>query len=366
MKAKALLWALFIVLALSLIGVATTVAQDGQAKLVIINFVGTEITFTLDGTLYAIPGTDTVPDGGQLTLALTPGRHTYSAHVPGSGGANGDVEIAAEQTQVLGARIERSGPVISPAGLVLEDPRDVLVLFEASLTPSAPASPPQPAPLQPLPAGRGALVFVNYIGEELTVDISGDLHKVPANGRLQINLPPGEISYSASTSLSGISGTAQVTAGVYTGLGFTREIPPEEPDYEVGEPPPTPVPLQMSVFPVSLEDEPVAEAPPEPQVAAPLAPAPDDPPLSAPAGQGELSVVNYAGETLTFTIDNQVHLVAGSGGKLTLSLAPGEYTFTASTPQAGANGGLRVTEGTVIRVSVALDVQSGQMKLYIE
>jgi hypothetical protein len=81
-KSKSLVWALCIALALSLVGVAATGAQNGQAKLVVINFVGGEMIFTLDETSYTVPGIDTVPDGGQLTLALAPGTHKYSGHVP--------------------------------------------------------------------------------------------------------------------------------------------------------------------------------------------------------------------------------------------------------------------------------------------
>jgi hypothetical protein len=367
MKRRILLWALYGLLALFLIGTAAVSAQGGQAKLVIINFVGTEMTFTLDGTPYSVPGTDMAPEGGQLTLALSPGRHTYSAHTPGSEGTNGEVELAAGETQVLGARTERTGPIVSPAGIVLEVPRDKLVLFEASLTlPSPPALPaqPQPQPLQPLPAGLGALVFVNYIGEDLVVNIQNTLYTVPANGRLQINLPPGEVGYSAGAGLSGMNGTAQVRAGTYTGLGFTREIPPEEPDYRLGKPAPTPVPLEMSVFQVLLADESIAEARPTPAQPAPAAE--EERPSSVPASQGELRVANYIGETLTFTIKNQTYSVAGGGGKLTLNLEPGEYTFTASTPGAGVNGSLRVTHEKTTQLSATLDVDSGQMRVFVE
>jgi hypothetical protein len=360
-RSQSLMWALCVVLVLSLTGVAATSAQAGQAELVIINFVGAEMVFTLDGTPYTIPGTDTAPDGGRLTLTLAPGRHTYSGHVPGSEGTNGEVTLASGESQVLGTRLERTDPVISPADVVLEGPRDVLVFFEASLAPTAPELQPQPTPLRPSPAGQGALVFVNYIGEELIVDIGGTLDRVPANGRLQIDLPPGEVSYSASAGVSGINGTAQVTAGEYTGLGFSREMPPEEPDYEVGEPVPTPVPLNISVFPVPLEDEPISQA----TSAAPDADEAETPtPVSA--DQGTLTVVNYVGETLTFTIDDQAHKVVGDGGYLTIDLSPGEYTFTASTPGAGKNGSLRITEGAATRVSVALDVQSGEMLVFVE
>jgi hypothetical protein len=153
-----------------------------------------------------------------------------------------------------------------------------------------------------------------------------------------------------------MNGIAQVRAGAYTGLAFTREIPPEESDYEVGEPAPTPVPLEMSVSATLLEDEPGDDLP--------FAPSAVTSPISAPAGQGELRLVNYIGETLTFTIDDQVYSVAGGGGRLTLFLVPGEYTFTASTPRAGANGSVRAKAGIATRVSVALDVHNGRMSIY--
>jgi hypothetical protein len=363
MKSKPLVWVLYIVLALSLVSVAAASAQGSEAKLIIINYVGADMTFTLDGTVYTVPGTGTVPGGGQLTLTLAPGRHTYSGQVPGADGSNGEVDLTAGQTQTLGARLEQAGAVISPAGVVLQKPREVLVFFAASLTPPAPTVTPQPVPLQPLPAGQGALVFVNYIGEDLIVNIHNVQYTVPADSRLQINLPPGEINYTASTSRSSLNGSVQVTAGAYTGLGFTREIPPK-PDYDVGQPAPTPVPLKMSVFPVPLKGEPVSQATSTPPVAA--SPTVASLAVSAPAGQGELTVTNYIGETLTFTINNQAYPVAGNGGSLTLDLAPGEYTFTASTPGAAANNSLYITAGAVTRVSVALDVQSGQIEIYIE
>lgn len=358
-----LLWSVAIVLALSLVRVTVTSAQSGQARLILINYIGTEMTLTLDGAPYTVPGTDTVPGGGQLTLTVTPGRHAYSAHVPGSEGSNGEVELVAGQTQILGARLERSSPVISPAGVVLEEPRDVLVLFKASLTPPVPSTTPESAPLQPLPTGQGALVFVNYIGEALTVDMGGMLYTVPANGQLQVNSPPGVVSYTASTPLSSMNGTVPVTAGTYTGLGFTREIAPE-PDYEVGKPAPTPVPLEMFVFPVPVMAEPITEI----TTAAPAAVpgARPEPPVSILEDQGTLRVVNYIGETLTLTIDNQAYSIAGSGGTLTIALAPGEYPFTASTPRVGMNSSLRIRAGIATRISVALDVQSEQMKIYIE
>lgn len=370
MKFKSFLGALVPLLVLTLITVVTASAQGNLADLTIINFVGGEMIFTLDGTAYTVPGTASAPEGGRLTLSLASGRHTYSAHVPGSEGINGEVDLAAGEKRALGARLDETAAVISPSGEVLEEPGTQLVFFEASLAPAGPTPTPQPAPLQPLPAGQGALVLINYIGEGLNVDINGVVYTVPPNGRLQVNLPPGQVNYSANAGLSGTSGSAQVTAGQYTGLGFTREVPSEQPDFQAGEPAPTPVPLDMSVISVPLEGETAAQAIATPSPAASPAPAaspsPPASPSPVPAGEGELIVTNYNGETLTFTINNQENAVAGNGGVLTLRLAPGEYTFTAATIRGGTNGTLRLTGGTTTRMSVALDVPSGAMQVYLE
>jgi hypothetical protein len=184
------------------------------------------------------------------------GRHEYSGAIPGGPGSNGQVELAAGQTYVLGARLEMTPARVSQEGVVLEDPRSRLVFFEASLNPPASPSPVTMPPLQALPAGQGALVLDNYIGEELVVDIKGTVYHVPANGRLQVNLTPGEYAYSASAGVSGTNGSAQVKAGAYTGLGFSRE-PVPTPTYEVGEPEPTVVVPKILVKPVDLSGEPV-------------------------------------------------------------------------------------------------------------
>jgi hypothetical protein len=164
-RSTVVLWMLVLVAAVSLLGVAATYAQGGQASLVVINYVGSQMIFTLDGTQYTVPGTDSAPGGGQLTLALDVGRHDYSGTIPGGPGSNGQVELAAGQTYVLGARLETMPARVSSQGVVLEKPRDKLVFFEASLNPPASPSPVTRPALQALPAGQGALVLDNYIGE---------------------------------------------------------------------------------------------------------------------------------------------------------------------------------------------------------
>jgi hypothetical protein len=257
MKRTTILWTLAIVTAMSLLGVAATYAQGSQASLIVINYVGSAMDFTLDGAQYTVPGSDTVPQGGQMTFTLSSGRHDYGGVIPGGPGANGQVELAAGQTFVLGARLDKTAPRLSPDGDVVEEPRDVLILFEASQNPPAPAPTSTHVPLQKLPADQGALVFDNYIGEELVVDLQGTTYRVPADGRLQVNLAPGEYGYSVGAGVSGANGSAHVVAGQYTGLGFSREVP-VTPTYDVGDPEPTPVILHIIVTPVDLSGEQVA------------------------------------------------------------------------------------------------------------
>jgi hypothetical protein len=95
------------------------------------------------------------------------------------------------------------------------------------------------------------LVFVNYVGEALAVNINNILYTVPADGRLQINLPAGDVNYTASVGPSFYNATITVQAGVYSGLGVTRDIP-VTPEYDVGKLKPTAVPLKLYVNPVPL------------------------------------------------------------------------------------------------------------------
>lgn len=254
-----IIWTSVLITLLLVASVLAAYAQEGQTELVVLNYVGKELSFTLDGVQHTVPAAQ---DGqpGELRFALTPGKHEYTGTVPGGPGANGLVELAFGQQYVLGARLDTLPARLSPEGKVIEKPRDVLIFFEASLQPAAPTPAATRVPLQPIPAGLGALVFDNYIGEELVVDLQGSTYRVPANGRLQVNLAPGEYAYSVSAGISGMSGTSEVRAGTYTGLGFSREVPPT-PTYEVGKEAPTVAVPKIFVTPVDLSAEVPATTP---------------------------------------------------------------------------------------------------------
>lgn len=353
------------VLVVFLLGVAVATAQAGQATLIVVNYVGGDMIFTLDGTTYTVSGTGTVPEGEQLRLALDVGQHEFSAHIPGGPGSNGMVELAPAETYVLGARLEESPAVLSPDGIVLEKPKDQLVLFEARLTPAAPETPARRLPLLAIPAGQGALVLDNYIGEALLVNIGDALYTVPVNGRTQVDLPPGQVGYSASAGTSSMNAAIQIVTGEYTGLGFSRELP-TAPDYTLGKLEPTPVPLKITVIPVPLGDEPVADATFEPiPEATDARPTAGD--TTRPAdGLPSLTVINYAGQPLTFTINDVEYRVAEGDGEVTIVLTPGEYAYTAATPGAAANGKLVLAAGAWLRLSVSTSLQGDWIYTYFE
>ena len=349
-----------LILSLCWFGGVSVQAQATPATLVFINFVGSPLHLTIAQQVYQVPGSDTMPEGGRLTLSLPPGRYEYSGLIPGKAGSNGSVEVAAGQTVVLGARLDKSAAVISATGIILAEPKDRLVFFAATLTapPSAPPPEIQRPARRPLEPGQSGLVIVNYIGEGLTLDLAGTLYTIPAQGGRQINLPPGPISYSASAGNAGLNGQAILRAGGYTGLGFSRELSPEEPDYRVGQLEPTPVPQKMRVFRLSLDAQPQREA-------ASIQPeaSPTPPPES---GQPGLLVRNYIGEPLTFTIAGDTYTVAGSGGQQLIELETGRYSFTAAIPKVAENGSLDFIPGTQLRLSTALDASKETMLLYLE
>lgn len=69
-----------------------TVPPAGKGALFLVNFTGEQMHIDLEGTGYALPGTDTHPGGGWLQINLTPGKHAFTASLPRAA-VNVDVEI---------------------------------------------------------------------------------------------------------------------------------------------------------------------------------------------------------------------------------------------------------------------------------
>ena len=57
----------------------------------VVSSYGKEINFTINNTLYKIP------PNGTITVFLPPGKHSYSANIPGLGSTSNVIEITAGQ-----------------------------------------------------------------------------------------------------------------------------------------------------------------------------------------------------------------------------------------------------------------------------
>jgi hypothetical protein len=60
---------------------------DGMGGLIVSNYYGKEINYEIGGKLHKIPA------NGSVTIYLAPGKHNYSADIPGLGRAGGTIEI---------------------------------------------------------------------------------------------------------------------------------------------------------------------------------------------------------------------------------------------------------------------------------
>lgn len=67
------------------------VIPAGQGGLLVVNYYGQQMNYTIAGTLHKIDG------NGRKVIFLAPGKQNYSANIPGVGDANGTLDIVAGQ-----------------------------------------------------------------------------------------------------------------------------------------------------------------------------------------------------------------------------------------------------------------------------
>ncbi len=369
---KKLLWLLFVLLVLGSFPLVTQAQQSdaGQPNFVFVNYFGQEMVFDLDDVTYTIPGTATAPEGGRLELQLAPGEHKYAANVPGvNTGSAGTFIINPGGYVGKAARMELTNALLDRDGNVLEKPKEYVFVFD--FDPFATPAPQSPAgdTWQPITAaaGQGSLAWTNYNGDELTVDLNGTIYKVPpaANnvpGRLQIDLAPGLYRYTASVPNGSLNGEINLTAGQVVGLNVSAKLQ-EEPDYDIGEPSPLllPVDLLLNQEDLTAKAAPQAqvvpgELPTSGGVAAPaVAPA-----VAAPAG---LVIKNYAGDTMTFTINGQTITVANNASTV-VPLPAGRYNYTASLPFVATTGTVDIAAAKGVELSIATNINHDVLSVY--
>jgi hypothetical protein len=383
----------WLVLALVLLmagGAANALAQEqtGAENFIFINYIGQEMTFDLDDVTYRIPGTDTVPEGGRLALQLPVGEHKYAANIPGVAGSAGEFTITPGGYVAKAARLDKTGPTVDHRGILLEEPRDIVHVFDFDPFAAPVEAMPVVDAWQPAAAafGKASLVFVNYTGDELTVDLNGQLYRVPpaANslpGRVQLDVDPGTYRYTASVPGGSLNDEVTVGAGQVTGLNITAGLPPER-EYEVGEAYDFLLPVTLQLFkedltarasaPAQQAQAPATDTPPVQQAETPAAdlppavPGSDDGAVATgqPAASAEgLRVKNYAGETLIFTINNQAYSIPDHG-ELTIPLPPGSYSYTASRPFVATTGTVELQPNQGVELSVAINVAGDVLSVY--
>ncbi len=367
----ALVW-LLTALSAAIFPTFTYAQQNGQEKpnFVFVNYLGQELTLDLDDVTYTVPSTAVSPAGGRLELGLAAGEHKYAAHAPGIGlGSSGTFVIGPDGPIGKAARLDKTGPALDRDGLVLEKPRDYVQVFDfdplAAPAPVAPVvdtwQPTAPAP------GQSSLAWTNYNGDELTVDLNGQLYKVPgavANvpGRLQINVAPGVYRYTASVPYGSLNGEVNVTSGQVVGLTISAKLQPE-PKYEIGEPSPLPreVELVLAQEDLTARTIPAGEiAPAEVPSAEGIAPPANGVTEKTVPG---LVVKNYSGDTLNFTINGLAYLIPNQA-ETKLTLPPGQYNYTASLPDVATTGTVEVTKGQPLELSVAINVNHNVLSVY--
>ena len=76
-----------------------------------------------------------------------------------------------------------------------------------------------------------------------------------------------------------------------------------------------------------------------------------------------LIIKNFAGETLTFTINNQAYTVADHAEQV-LPLPPGSYSYTASLPSVATTGTINLAPGQTIELSVAANIAHDVLSVY--
>jgi hypothetical protein len=353
--------------------------QSLNGNFIFINYIGQEVTLDLDDITYIVPGTSTAPQGGKLVLTLQAGEHKYAASVPGVGlGSAGEFTSDGSGVVAKAARIERTGPSVDRNGIVLEEPKDKVVIF--NFDPFAPAT--QETPVEDVwqpaiaPAGKGSLVWVNHWGDdEVTIDLNGTIYKVPpamngVPGRLQVEVTPGFYRYTASVPYGSVNNEINVAAGQVTGINIYSD-PLPEPKFEVGEESPLPLAVPLRSYQENLTNQAITTAPAATNTM-------DSIPLGLPETGGVLStqptaplkpavtgvvVKNYAGGALVFTIDGQAYVIDNQAEK-TLPLLPGHYSYTASLPFVATTGIVDLEKGTTVEVSIVLNPARDFMTAY--
>lgn len=202
------------------------------------------------------------------------------------------------------------------------------------------------------PSGDENFIFVNYIGQELILDLDDVTYVVPGTaiapegGRLALQLAPGEHKYAAN-----VPGVPTGSAGEFTLTGdqvvakaarIEQTSPVVQNEILIEKPEDYVLVFDFDPFATPQADTPLTDT---------WQPAP------ASAGQGSLVWINHGGpDQLTVDLAGQLYQVPPKAndipGRLQIEVAPGFYRYTASLPNGSLNGEVTVSAGQVIGLNI--------------
>jgi len=205
--------------------------------------------------------------------------------------------------------------------------------------------------------GEGNFVFVNYIGQEIILDLDDVTYTVPGidvvpdGGRLVLQLDPGEHKYAANS------------PGVPSGSAGEFALAPGQVVAKAARLEKTPLKVDNTGIVIALPQDYVFVFDFDP-FAAPVEPAPvvdTWQPVAAAPEQGSVVWVNYYGDSsLTVDLAGTLYQVPpqadGIPGRLQIDLAPGLYNYTASVPYGSVNGEVNVIPEAVVGLNIIADI----------
>lgn len=201
-------------------------------------------------------------------------------------------------------------------------------------------------------------IFINYIGQELVLDLDDVTYHVPGidsmpdGGRLALQLADGEHKYAAQVPGIGLGSAGEFTIGagnVVAKAAEIRQTPPEVDDNGILLEGPRDKVFVFDFDPFAPAAEP--------------APVVDTwTPRTAAPGQGSIVWVNHSGvDELTIDLAGQLYSVSPKvneiPGRLQVDVAPGFYRYTASVPNGSVNGEITVVAGQVTSLSIVPGVR---------
>lgn len=194
-------------------------------------------------------------------------------------------------------------------------------------------------------------IFVNYIGQELFLDLDDVQYVVPGTatapegGRLELQLAPGEHKYAANVAGIGLGSAGEFTIQPGQVVAKAARLDQTSPRVENG------ILLEKPRDYVNVFDfNPSAPAAQETLVDT-WQPAP------APAGSASIVWSNYNGvDELTIDLNGQLYTAPiqqnGVPGRLQINVDPGFYRYTVSVPDGAASGELNLSAGEITGLSV--------------